>query len=335
MQPPDEDFHQVRHLVVSNEQSGQRIDNFLMSLLKTVPKSLVYRLLRTGQVRVNKGRIKAGFKLTAGDTVRIPPVTVSKSEHIHVPGRILKIIEKSIISDDSHWLVLNKPSGLAVHGGTGVKFGVIDALHQIFDDTAISLVHRLDRETSGCLVLARNRPAAVHFQSALKSGEVDKQYVAVLCGEMNEPVTVNAPLLKQQPELGDRMVVVDEEQGKTALTRFRPRLSGAGCSLVDIEIETGRTHQIRVHSAHLGHPVLGDERYGDRAINKSVRKSKPSDPTMERMFLHAAEISFPEMVPHAAEKSNQPVVASDTRIFKASVESIWHPFVEDFNRRAG
>ncbi len=342
MQLPDDDFHQVRHVVVTSEHSGQRIDNFLMSLLRTVPKSLVYRFLRTGQVRVNKGRIKAGFKLSAGDTVRVPPVTVTKSGQVHVPDRVLKIIEKSIISDNSRWLVLNKPVGLAVHGGTGVRFGVIDALQQILDDDGISLVHRLDRETSGCLVLARNRPAAVHFQAALVSGNVSKRYSAILCGDLKEPRTVDAPLLKRQPELGDRMVVVDPQQGKKALTRFDPRASGHGCSLVDVEIETGRTHQIRVHASHIGHPVLGDERYGDRLLNRAAKQITPDVGIPQRMFLHARSISFPDIaarsetsLAESATGETTPQKPSGTLTFTVPLEDYWQQCVDQFNAHGG
>ncbi len=290
MLPPDEQFRQVQHVVVPPPNAGQRIDNFLMGLLKTVPRSLVYRLLRTGQVRVNKGRVKPGFKLSAGDDVRIPPVTVSAETTVHLPAGLIKDVEASVISENDHWIVINKPAGLAVHGGTGVKFGVIDLIHRIYDDTSISLVHRLDRETSGCLVLAKNRPTSIHFQDALRARAVDKKYLAVVNGAMREPLIVDVPLLKNQPESGERMVVVDQQQGKTALSRFFPRKAGSNCSLVDIQIETGRTHQIRVHAAHSGHAVLGDTRYGDRAINRAAHKVGAS-----RMFLHAAEIAFPAM----------------------------------------
>lgn len=233
----------------------------------------MYRLLRTGQVRVNKGRVKPGFKLSAGDDVRIPPVTVSAETTVHLPAGLIKDVEAAVISEDDHWIVINKPPGLAVHGGTGIKFGVIDLIHRLYDDTSISLVHRLDRETSGCLVLAKNRPTSIHFQDALRAGKVDKKYLAILKGSMPKPLLVNAPLLKNQPEAGERMVVVDHQGGKSAVTRFSPREAGRGFCLVDIEIDTGRTHQIRVHATHSGHPVLGDSRYGDRALNRVAHKT--------------------------------------------------------------
>ena len=167
-----ERFHKVRYVSVTSDQTGQRIDNFLMGLLKTVPRSLVYRLLRTGQVRVNKGRVKPSCKLRDGDIIRVPPVTVSDDKVVHLPVTLLEQIEKCVLHQCDNWIVINKPHGLAVHGGSGVKFGVVDLLQKVFDNDRISLVHRLDRETSGCLVFAKNRLAATHFQRALKDGQV-------------------------------------------------------------------------------------------------------------------------------------------------------------------
>lgn len=285
-------FHKVRYVTVSTDQTGQRIDNFLMGLLKTVPRSLVYRLLRTGQVRVNKGRVKPSRKLNDGDIVRVPPITLADEKVLHLPAALLEQTEKSIIHECEHWVVVNKPHGLAVHGGSGVKFGVIDLLQRVFDDDRISLVHRLDRETSGCLVLAKNRQAAVHFQQALKEGAVQKHYVALLGGFFNQARKAEMPLVKSgEPGSGDRLVQVDYTNGKSALSLFTPRQAGAVCSLVDIEIKTGRTHQIRVHSASLGHSVVGDDRYGDRAVNKWAAAAG-----LKRMCLHASSIAFPELL---------------------------------------
>lgn len=319
MLPPDEQFQQVQHIVVPANNAGQRIDNFLMGLLKTVPRSLVYRLLRTGQVRVNKGRIKPGFKLSAGDDVRIPPVTVSTETQLHLPADLLKTIEATVIFEDDQWIVINKPQGLAVHGGTGVKFGVIDLIQRVYDDTSISLVHRLDRETSGCLVLAKSRPASIHFQQALRAGQVEKRYRAWLKGCFENSVVVDAPLLKNQPEAGERMVVVDRSHGKDALSRFTPVQAGRRCSLVDVSIETGRTHQIRVHSAHIGHPVVGDPRYGDRALNREVQKVVAG-----RMYLHAAEIAFPSAVS-----------GDDTLRFQTDAETPWSQLGESISVASG
>ncbi len=291
MHDSEQQFHQVQHVEVGAANTGQRIDNFLMGKLKTAPRSLVYRLLRTGQVRVNKGRVKPGFKLTTGDQVRIPPVTLANANTVHLPASAVKAVESSIIFQDSQWVVVNKPAGLAVHAGTGVKFGVIDLVQSLFDDSSISLVHRLDRETSGCLVLAKTRPVAVHFQQALRAGDVKKRYRAILAGTVDHGFVEKSPLVKNQPQDGERMVVVDHKHGKSALSRFHPVTPGRRCSLVDVEIETGRTHQIRVHAAHRDHPVLGDPRYGNKKTNKQLAEFSE-----KRMYLHAAEIGFPAFI---------------------------------------
>ena len=307
-----ERFHKVRYVSVTSDQTGQRIDNFLMGLLKTVPRSLVYRLLRTGQVRVNKGRVKPSCKLQDGDIIRVPPVTVSDDKVVHLPVTLLEQIEKCVLHQCDNWIVINKPHGLAVHGGSGVKFGVVDLLQKVFDNDRISLVHRLDRETSGCLVFAKNRLAATHFQRALKDGQVQKHYVALLGGSFDVSREVDAPLRKSgEPDSGDRMVQVDHDDGKPALSLLSPRCPGIRCSLVDIEIKTGRTHQIRVHSAFLGHPVVGDDRYGDRIINRWA-----SSQSLKRMCLHAVSIEFPEMAGQSGTGSN----VSRTRRQKFSCE---------------
>ncbi len=290
----------VRHVEIGAENAGQRIDNFLISTLKTIPRSLVYRLLRTGQVRVNKGRIKPSHKLSLGDSVRIPPVTITPQQEIRVPKGAIETLSKSIIADGSDWIVINKPAGMAVHGGTSVTFGVIDAMKALFDDQSISLVHRLDRATSGVMVLARHRQASVHFQQALVGGRVDKNYVALLCGVLRNPQTVTARLRKTHPTPNENQVIVDPAGGKEALSRFSCRVSGRRFSLVDVEIETGRTHQIRVHAASIGHPVLGDERYGREKINNDV-KLRPH----KRMFLHAHEISFPDLASESETKAEK------------------------------
>ncbi|OED38411.1 hypothetical protein AB833_19725 [Chromatiales bacterium (ex Bugula neritina AB1)] len=349
MPAPDQQFHQVQHVTVLPEHSGQRIDNFLMSLFKTVPRGLVYRLLRTGQVRVNKGRIKPAYKLSVGDDIRIPPVTVTTEVGVHVPAAVIKQVEASVIAENSHWIVLNKPAGLAVHGGTGVRFGVIDAIHKAFDNTSISLVHRLDRETSGVLVLAKNRPSAVHFQDSLRAGKVGKQYSALLTGEFENTVAVDAPLLKGQPETGDRMVTVDHLAGKPARSLITSIEAGPVCSLVDVQIDTGRTHQIRVHAAHTGHPVLGDPRYGDRTVNRLVNNLSDrslSKIERRRMFLHAREIVFPGM-PDQPDPSvapdDQSVSADDhkkkldcsakTLIFAAPTDPSWQRVRHELNAK--
>ena len=280
----------VRHVEVSLDHAGQRIDNFLISLLKTVPRSLVYRLLRTGQVRVNKGRIKPSFRLSEGDIVRVPPVTVPTQQQVRVPKSVITEVTKSVIADDDNWIAINKPAGIAVHAGTGVSFGIIDAIKEIFDDQSISLVHRLDKSTSGVMVLARNRRASAHFHDCLISGRVSKNYSALLCGVLRKPRTVTAKLRKTHPTPNENQVIIDPQDGKEAVSHFACSASGHRFSLADVEIETGRTHQIRVHAASIGHPILGDERYGDKKLNDSLRHKGAKG-----MFLHARELKFPDI----------------------------------------
>ena len=290
----------VCHVEIDSDHDGQRIDNFLISTLKTVPRSLVYRILRTGQVRVNKGRIKPSFRLSEGDIVRIPPVTVPVQQQVRVPKSVIAEVQAAIIADDKNWIVINKPAGLAVHAGTGVAFGVIDAVKAVFEDQSVSLVHRLDRSTSGVMVLARNRKASAHFHESLISGQVSKHYGALICGVLKEPRTVTAKLRKTHPTPNENQVLVDPQGGKRAVSHFSCRSAGKRFCLADIEIETGRTHQIRVHAASIGHPVLGDERYGDERLNKSVRQSGE-----KRMFLHARALSFPDLGDNAPRRTHE------------------------------
>jgi 23S rRNA pseudouridine955/2504/2580 synthase len=311
-------FHKVRYVSVTADHSGQRIDNFLIGLLKTAPRSLVYRLLRTGQVRVNKGRVKPSRKLQDGDVVRVPPVTLADDSVVHLPAALLQQVEQSVMHECDNWIVINKAPGLAVHGGTGVKFGVIDLLQKVFDDKRISLVHRLDRETSGCLVLAKSRVAAVHFQQSLEAGQVHKHYAVVVAGAFRHATEIDAPLAKNgEPDSGDRMVQVDHTRGKPALSLFRPREVGSRCSLVDVEIKTGRTHQIRVHAASVSHPVVGDDRYGDRAVNRWAGQHT------KRMCLHAARIEFPSLPLAAKPAESAKTTAPDVHIFSCAEDPDW------------
>ena len=301
----------VRHVEVNPDHAGQRIDNFLLSMLKTVPRSLVYRILRTGQVRVNKGRIKPSFRLSEGDIVRVPPVTVPAQQQVRVPKSVIAEVTNSVITDDDNWIAINKPAGLAVHAGTGVSFGIIDALKEVYDDQSISLVHRLDKSTSGVMVLARNRRAAAHFHDCLIAGQVSKNYSALVCGVLKKPRKVTAMLRKTHPTPNENQVIIDPQTGKEAVSHFACRESGPRFSLVDVEIETGRTHQIRVHAASIGHPVLGDERYGDGKLNNSVKRSGAKG-----MFLHARELKFPEMGDSAS-----------TRKLEVAIDPVWHEVV--------
>jgi 23S rRNA pseudouridine955/2504/2580 synthase len=278
----------VRLVTVSEERDGQRIDNFLATQLKGVPKSLVYRLLRTGQVRINGKRAKADTRVAGGDEVRIPPVRVAAPGEVAAPPKSqLQRIEQAIIHEDRDFLVLNKPAGVASHGGSGVDFGAIELLRAARPDETLELAHRLDRDTSGVLVLARRRAALTALQELIRDGEIVKQYLALLGGHPKRAkFDVNVPLRKSTLQGGERMVRVSDD-GKPALTTFKVISTYADASLVEVTLYTGRTHQIRVHSQHAGHPVAGDEKYGQRELNKRLR-----DFGLRRLFLHAARFEF-------------------------------------------
>jgi 23S rRNA pseudouridine955/2504/2580 synthase len=286
-QGPANSHPKVRQVMVSSEEAGQRIDNFLARYLKGVPKSHIYRILRRGEVRVNSGRIRAQYKVCAGDTVRIPPVRVSTSPRAQarpVPG-----LEARILFENSRCLVVNKPSGLAVHGGSGVSYGVIEAFRAARPDAPyLELAHRLDRETSGCLVLAKRRSFLRAFQAQLREGTVIKHYLALVAGAwQGGKQTVRAPLRKNLLRGGgERMVTVDET-GKAAVSVFSPVSTFADATLVDVELKTGRTHQIRVHGTHIGHPLAGDGKYGDENFNNEMKSHG-----LRRLFLHAHLLEF-------------------------------------------
>jgi 23S rRNA pseudouridine955/2504/2580 synthase len=287
MEKPDKPA--VQWLDISAEQAGQRIDNFLLRVLKGVPKSRIYRLLRKGEVRVNKGRIGPEYRLASGDQVRIPPVRVAESGAVIPPsGGVLQRLGAAVIYEDERLLVLDKPSGMAVHGGSGLDYGVIEGLRALRPQAPfLELVHRLDRETSGCLMVAKKRSELRMLHELLRGGGVQKRYLLLAMGDWRHgPWQVDAPLRKNQLSGGERIVRVDS-QGKPALTRFRCLQAYPGASLMEAELETGRTHQIRVHAAHTGHPLAGDEKYGDPAFNRRLR-----DVGLRRLFLHAHYLAF-------------------------------------------
>ena len=278
----------VSQVTIGPDQAGQRIDNFLLSRLKGVPRSHVYRLLRKGEVRVNKGRIKADYRLRAGDLLRIPPVRVATRE-AGTPGRgQYQRLESRILYEDAGLIVLDKPSGMAVHGGSGIRFGVIETLRAARPRAAfLELVHRLDRDTSGILLVAKKRSTLRALHEALRRGDMRKRYLALLAGPWHGGERrVDAALKKNTLRGGERLVRVDSE-GKAAVSVFRPVGTFAEATLAEVDIETGRTHQIRVHAAHLGHPVAGDEKYGRAATNQQMRKLG-----LKRLFLHAASLRF-------------------------------------------
>lgn len=281
--------HSVNFVQIDEQNAGQRIDNFLMSYLKSVPKGHVYKIIRKGEVRVNKGRIKQTYKLQYGDSVRIPPVTVTEKQPQTAPGRsLLALIEQSIVYEDDYLIAINKPSGVAVHGGSGVSYGIIEAIRALKpDEKFLELIHRLDRDTSGCLLIARRRSALTSVQDQLRHRQTDKRYLALLCGKPafnNKKVT--APLLREALKSGERFVKVDKK-GKESTSYFTCLEKFNDTALVEIKIVTGRTHQIRVHSQYIGHTVAGDSKYGNFACNQRLKALG-----LKRLFLHSAQITI-------------------------------------------
>ena len=274
----------VQFIDISAAQAGQRIDNFLLTLEKGVPKSRIYRAIRKGEVRVNKGRIKQTYKIQAGDSIRIPPLRTSeKSAKLFVGSNVRQQLTDCVLFEDDDLLVLNKPPGLAVHAGSNIDQGIIEALRIIRDDQPyLELVHRLDRDTSGCLLIAKSRHALVHLQNQMRDHEINKRYLTLLKGSWSQQERlVEQPLLKNTVLAGERMVQINPE-GKYAKTVFIPIEAFPQAQLTEVILYTGRTHQIRVHSHHLGHPVAGDDKYGHRNFNKEMKKFG-----LKRMFLHA------------------------------------------------
>ena len=279
----------VRLVTVDAEHAGQRIDNFLRGYLKGVPKTRIYRGLRKGEVRVNKGRVRQNYKVQEGDQVRIPPLRTADTSSKAAPAaERLRSLEAAIVFESRELLVLNKPSGWAVHGGSGQSYGVIEGLRALRpDERYLELAHRLDRDTSGCLLVARRRSALTSFHAALRAGEVNKEYIALVSGKL-QPArqTIDLPLRKQVLRSGERMVEPDPS-GKPALTKVSTVDHSTVATLVRARILTGRTHQIRVHLAACGHPLAGDTKYGDTAFNQRCR-----DWGLRRLFLHAEHLSF-------------------------------------------
>ncbi len=278
----------VQWLDIDADQAGQRIDNFLLGYLKGVPKSRIYRILRKGEVRVNRGRIRPGYRLQSGDQLRLPPIRVGETKEASVPGYAQEDLQNRIIYEDERLLVLDKPSGMAVHGGSGLKFGVIEALRALRPEAYyLELVHRLDRETSGCLMIAKKRSELRSLHALLRDGGMTKRYLLLAQGDCStEPRRIDEPLLKNQLQSGERIVRVDPE-GKPAVTHFKLLEKLTQASYMEADLETGRTHQIRVHAAFSGHPLAGDERYGDKAFNGIMRGLG-----LKRLFLHAHYLSF-------------------------------------------
>ncbi|GAA5184643.1 RluA family pseudouridine synthase [Niveibacterium umoris] len=278
----------VQRLVIDEHDAGQRIDNFLIRVCKGAPKSLIYRILRSGEVRVNKGRIDQTYRLALGDEVRIPPLRLAeKADKSAVPGR-----EFPVLFEDDALLAINKPAGTAVHGGSGISFGVIEQLRQQRPEQRfLELAHRLDRETSGILLIGKKRAALSRLHDVLREGGLDKRYLALVSGKWPNPVQhIKLALTKYLTEDGERRVAVDKD-GKASHSIVRLVARWERFSLVEVQIKTGRTHQIRVHLTHLGFPLAGDDKYGDFALNKALQKEG-----LKRMFLHAASLVVPHPV---------------------------------------
>lgn len=280
----------VQILTVADDDAGQRIDNYLRTRLKGVPKSLLYRILRKGEVRVNKKRIKPEYKLQAGDEVRVPPIRVSEKEEAPVSAKLTRVaaLADCILYEDDGLIVLNKPSGTAVHGGSGLSFGVIEGLRALRPEARfLELVHRLDRDTSGILLVAKKRSVLRDLHEQLRVKTVQKDYLALVRGQWQKHCkVVQAPLMKNVLQSGERIVRVSAE-GKPSETRFEVVERFEQATLVKASPVTGRTHQIRVHTLHAGHPIAFDDKYGDRDFDAQVAASG-----LNRLFLHAAAIRF-------------------------------------------
>lgn len=294
-----EKFESVTTREINEDVAGGRIDNFLIGILKGVPKSMVYRIIRKGEVRVNKKRIKPEYKLQCGDIVRIPPVRVSQAPVIAPSAKLTNVqkLADSILFENEGVIVINKPARMSVHGGSGVDYGVIEALRSLRPEARyLELAHRLDRETSGCLIIAKKRSALRKLHEQFREKTMHKQYLALVCGKFpNKIKLVNAPLVKNVLSSGERFVKVDPNNGKPSITDFNIRqvITAANnqedvVTLIECAPRTGRTHQIRVHLQYKGYPILGDDKYGIRENDEYYSQTYG----LERMFLHAEKITF-------------------------------------------
>ncbi len=303
-------MQQVEWVDVEANAIGQRIDNYLLGRLKGAPRTLVYRIIRKGEVRVNKKRTRADYRLQAGDQVRIPPLRLAlKADEVPVSETLKQLLlNEAPLYESEAVLLLNKPAGLAVHGGSGVKIGLIEALRQVRPElTHLELVHRLDKGTSGCLLLAKQRDALNDLQRQLKAHQMQKRYLAWVVGHWPAALTeVSAPI-DRRPGTADerRMQVAEPGEGKNSLTRFKRLRRVGGCSLIQAEPVTGRTHQIRVHATHRGYPLLGDQKYGRDDLNRRLKKAGCG-----RMFLHAFQLGFVDPSTGQAQCIEAPLDAS-------------------------
>jgi 23S rRNA pseudouridine955/2504/2580 synthase len=280
----------VRRMKIDDSADGQRLDNFLMAKLKGVPKSRIYKIVRGGEVRINGGRVDVSYRLQLGDEVRIPPVRVATpliTPVTHLPQGGIRLLPRILYRDEA-LIALNKPAGMAVHGGSGISRGVIEQMRlELPECRYMELVHRLDRETSGVLLIALKRRALVGLHAAMRDGKIEKRYLTLVAGRWPNPVQhVKLPLHKRVDDNGEKRVTVRDD-GQSAHTIFRRLEPFADFTLLEAELKTGRTHQIRVHTSHLGFPIAGDDKYGDFELNKTLARRG-----LKRMFLHAAKLSF-------------------------------------------
>ena len=277
----------VRQVTVGEEYSGQRVDNFLMRELKGVPRTLVYRIIRKGEVRVNRGRVQPSHKLSAGDVVRVPPVRSAISGQPPSEANARRVLDHVLLEDD-RLMVIDKPPGMASHGGSGISFGLIELMRAARPDLQyLELVHRLDRATSGCMLLAKRRSALRALHEQLRESRIDKHYLALVKGHWDHGTRrVELPLATHTRSGGERHVTVNDD-GKYALSIFRPVETSRAASLVEVKLGTGRTHQIRVHATAMGHPIAGDDKYGDEVWNSEISKLG-----LKRLFLHATALTF-------------------------------------------
>ena len=283
--------HSVTYQTANENDEGQRLDNYLARNLKGVPRSMIYRILRRGEVRVNKGRVSPSYKLTEADVIRIPPVTVTEGP-VTIPSSNLHLVQdlrNRILFENEDLLVVDKPAGLAAHGGSGIEFGLIEALRALMPEQRfLELAHRLDKETSGCLIVAKRRSALRHLHEQFRQRIVKKRYITLVPGKWDRRVQlVDAPLIRNELRSGERMVEVNFKKGAPSSTGFDVIEFLDGATLMAAMPHTGRTHQIRVHCAYVKHPVGGDDKYGDKEFNERLKSLG-----LKRMFLHAAKVTF-------------------------------------------
>ena len=305
-----------KEIIVSASRAGQRLDNFLFAQFRHLPKSIIYRSLRKGSVRVNKKRAKADYRIQANDVVRLPPFRVGQQDaDDFVPEKLIHLLESNILFENEQVMVVNKPSGMPVHGGTGVKYGVIELLRHAYPMLDLELVHRLDRDTSGCLLLAKTRESLLALHAVWRGHEIEKMYQTMLAGRCKkDQFNVEAALKKNQLSGGERKVFVDEK-GKASLSIFKVLQRFDQMSYVQVALKTGRTHQIRVHAAHVRHPIIGDQKYGDRNTNQQSRAMG-----YPQLFLHASSLRF-----NGNEKLQPIDVKSETPIhFTQLMEQLTH-----------